>query len=74
MTGVVAWAAFSVIIISAFRIAGLIDGYPILPRLALLGLPAAAVLGGPGPHRPLPACGGGQRPRPLDPPLRAIVV
>ena len=43
--GVVAWAAFSVIIISAFRIAGLIDGYPILPRLALLGLLAAAVLG-----------------------------
>ena len=41
----VAWAAFSVIIISTFRIAGLIDGYPILPRLALLGLLAAAVLG-----------------------------
>lgn len=43
--GVVAWAAFSVIITSAFRIAGLIGGYPILPRLALLGLLAAAVLG-----------------------------
>ena len=43
--GVVAWASFSVIIISAFRIAGLIDGYPLLPRLALLGLLAAAVLG-----------------------------
>lgn len=43
--GVVAWASFSVIIISAFRIAGLIDGYPIIPRLILLGLLAAAVLG-----------------------------
>lgn len=43
--GVVAWAAFSVIIISAIRIAGLIDGYPVIPRLILLGLLAAAVLG-----------------------------
>lgn len=43
--GVVAWAAFSVIIISSFRIAGLVDGYPLLPRLLVLAALTAAVLG-----------------------------
>lgn len=43
--GVVAWAAFSVIIISSFRIAGLVDAYPLLPRLLVLAALAAAVLG-----------------------------
>ena len=59
----VAWAVFSVIIISAFRIAGLIDGYPILPRLACWVCRRPPCLGAPV-----------HIARSLDPPLRCKAI